>query len=69
MAEPGCAVCHCATQAEDRFFQAALYERVVEVPLRERLRETGGFCARHAQALLAYRDPLATAILYGDLLR
>ncbi len=69
MAEPGCAVCHCATQAEDRFFRAALYERVVEVPFRERLRETGGFCARHAQALLAYRDPLATAILYGDLLR
>jgi hypothetical protein len=64
----GCAVCRCEAQAEERFFDALFYENVNDVALRARLRAGNGFCERHAMVLVAYREPLATAILYADLL-
>lgn len=64
----GCAVCRYVAQSERRFFDSLFYENINDVPLRARLRAGNGFCERHIATLLSYRDPLATAILYGDLL-
>ena len=64
LAEPGCAICRYAGQAEERFFGALLYEGVLSPATAERMRDSNGFCGRHAQALLSWRNPMATAILY-----
>ncbi len=68
LAEPGCAVCQTMAQAERRYFGSLLYENVLSPPVHVRLRASNGFCGRHLETLVALRDPMATAILYGGVL-
>ncbi len=68
LTEPGCAVCRVMAQAEHRYFDALLYENVLSPPVHARLRAGSGFCGRHLETLMAMRDPMATAILYGAIL-
>lgn len=69
LSQPGCAICSCVGQSRRRFLEDLMYENVNDVGLRDRLRKGGGFCLRHVRALLDRKQPLGTAILYGDLLR
>lgn len=66
---PECAVCRCGAQAEQRYFDALLYENVVSTVTAARMRASNGFCTRHIETLLSYRDPMGTAILYGYILQ
>ncbi len=70
----GCPVCRSRTDAEARFLDAWLYERVQDVRTRRQLDETRGLCGPHIHALLAADRAragggLGTAILYEAMLR
>jgi hypothetical protein len=66
---PGCAVCRAVRQSADRYFSWLLYEGANDPEVHARLEAGGAFCAAHAGALAERRDPLATALIYGNLLR
>ncbi|NPV48958.1 MAG: hypothetical protein HPY69_18610 [Armatimonadetes bacterium] len=66
---PGCPVCRLADRAEHRFLEVLFYEHINDGHVRARLRETGGFCRRHTQAILEAGDALGSSLLFGDLLR
>lgn len=70
--EPGCPVCHIATDTAKRYIASLLWESVTDVDTRRRLRAAHGFCRRHAimAARVAADKAQATgmAIIYGDLL-
>jgi hypothetical protein len=69
LAQPGCAICRYAAQAEQRYFDTLLYERVLSPAVAQRMRASNGLCGRHLETLLAWRNPLATAILYQYVLQ
>jgi hypothetical protein len=68
LSQPGCAICRYMAQSEHRYFDTLLYEEVTSPATEQRLRASVGFCPRHLRTLLAWRDPLATAILYKPIL-
>lgn len=64
-----CPICRLLNQAANDFIGAFLYENVNDPGLRQRLRNSKGLCSAHAWLLHSYGEPLAHAIIYGDLLQ
>lgn len=63
-----CPVCSYVAQAMDRRVDAFLYELVNDPPMRERIRDAGGFCRRHSALIARHADALGTAIVMKDVL-
>ena len=69
LAARGCALCRLALKASDSYINALLYEGVIDVPIREELRNARGLCYRHAWRMAARRGSvLGTAIIYRDVI-
>ncbi|MCU0501229.1 MAG: DUF6062 family protein [Anaerolineae bacterium] len=65
----GCAICRLARKASDRYINALLYEGVVDVDLRQKLRDARGPCYVHAWRMAGRRGAvLGTAIVYRDVI-
>jgi hypothetical protein len=65
----GCALCRLARKASESYINALLYEGVVDVPIREELRNSRGLCHRHAWQMAGRRGSvLGTAVIYRDVL-
>lgn len=65
----GCAVCRLACRASDSYINALLYEGVVDVDLRQKLRDARGPCYVHAWRMAHKRGSvLGTAIIYRDVI-
>ncbi len=65
----GCAICRLARRAGDRYINALLYEGVVDVDLRQKLRDARGPCHTHAWRMAHRRGSvLGTAIVYRDVI-
>jgi Family of unknown function (DUF6062) len=63
----GCALCRLARKASDSYVNALLYEGVIDVPIRDELRNARGLCYRHAWRMTGKRGSvLGTAIIYRD---
>ncbi|MFN8620149.1 MAG: hypothetical protein U0869_05315 [Chloroflexota bacterium] len=74
LGRPGCPACRGRLDAEARFLDAWLYERVQDVRTRRELDESRGLCDAHIHGLLAADREragggLGTAILYESMLR
>lgn len=61
--KPGCPICDIVNERIDRYIDGMLFEHISDRVFRAQYREAGGFCNRHSEALLSYRDGLAVAIL------
>lgn len=65
----GCAVCRLARRASDRYINALLYEGVIDVDLRQTLRNARGPCRTHAWRMAHRRGSvLGVAIVYRDII-
>ena len=65
----GCALCRLARKASDSYINALLHEGVVDVPIRDELRNARGPCYRHAWQMAAKRGSvLGTAVIYRDVI-
>src|SRR5512137_684989 len=65
----GCAIFRLARKASDRYINALLYEGVVDVDLRQKLRDARGPCYVHAWRMASRRGAvLGTAIVYRDVI-
>lgn len=68
LGRPGCPICRLAARRALRFLDAYCYEHVNDDDLRALIRNSRGFCRRHATDFLNQLDTLAAAITYRDLL-
>ena len=67
--DEGCAICRLARKASDSYINALLYEGVVDVDLRQKLRDARGLCYVHAWRMANKRGSvLGTAIVYRDVI-
>jgi hypothetical protein len=63
----GCALCRLARKSSESYLNALLYEGVIDVPIREQLRNARGPCYRHAWQMAGKRGSvLGTALIYRD---
>jgi hypothetical protein len=67
--QPECPVCRLAGNDVKRYLDIVLYEMVTNIESREQLRNSRGFCNRHAWQLLDRRDPLGINLIYVDILK
>ena len=67
MKKPGCFMCRLVNEAVAHYLDTLLYENVNDVGVRKSLRESNGFCPKHAWLLCDQGDPLGHSIIYGDL--
>jgi len=68
LAQEGCALCHLAQRAVERFLDNLLYENVNDPGVRRDVRQARGFCNLHAWQLRDQRGALGIAILHRDVL-
>lgn len=66
--EEGCPVCRLAAAAVTRYFGVLNYEAAGDPGVRLKLRDSHGFCARHAHQLVEETHVLATATIYAEIL-
>ena len=59
----GCPICNLVNERIARYIDGMLFEHISDRTFRRQYREAGGFCNRHSETLLSYRDGLAVAIL------
>jgi len=64
----GCPICIVVGRNTERLIDALLYERVTDPATRHRLRQSLGFCNRHAWQVRAGGNVLGQTILYEDLM-
>jgi hypothetical protein len=64
-----CPLCTLESESLRRYVDAFLYEGVNDPGIRAGLILSKGYCARHAELLLSFRNGLGTAILYRDQVR
>jgi hypothetical protein len=64
----GCPICLVVDRNTERLIDALLYERVNDPLTRRRLRQSLGFCNRHAWQVRASGDVLGQTIVYEDLM-
>jgi hypothetical protein len=64
----GCPICILINQNTTRLIDDLLYERVNDSLTRDRIRESFGFCNRHAWQLQTAGDVSGHSIIYADLL-
>ncbi|MEW5867147.1 MAG: DUF6062 family protein [Bacillota bacterium] len=67
MRKPGCFICRLISETVTRYLDTILYENVNDVGVRRSLRESNGFCPKHAWLLCDQGDLLGHSIIYGDL--
>lgn len=63
-----CPVCRLVEREMRRHVDRLFFDRVNDIPTRERIRASGGFCRRHTRLILRQADALGTAIIYRDVL-
>lgn len=61
-----CALCEMRENSTSRYLESLLYESVNDAGVRSRLVKSWGFCRRHAEKLLEFRDALGISLLYQD---
>lgn len=68
--QSGCPVCRVEQAAVERYLSNLLFESVNDVPTRERLRASLGFCREHAQLAVEKNlgNALGFAIIYQDVI-
>jgi hypothetical protein len=64
-----CAFCGAVRHQGARYLEGVANDGVNDVPLRQRLARTGGYCARHCRWLASHASMLSVAILFEDFLR
>lgn len=64
----GCPICIVINQNTTRLIDDLLYERVNDPITRKRIRESLGFCSRHAWQVQEAGDVLGHSIIYADIL-
>lgn len=62
----GCPLCAIEAESTKRYLEGLLYESVNDPGVRRGLRESRGYCPRHAHILAGFKSGLGTAILYRD---
>jgi hypothetical protein len=67
-ARPQCPLCSIVADRAAKYLDNLLFEHITDRPFRAAFRAAGGFCPEHAGDLAGYRDGLAVAILYRDIL-
>lgn len=69
LAKSGCAVCAIVARTRWRYLDSLAYENVNDPGVRAKLRESFGFCTRHAWYFVdTVREVFGAAIIYRDLL-
>ena len=68
--QPGCPVCRVEQAMIERYVGSLLFESVNDIPTRERLRASLGFCREHAQLAVDKNlgNALGFAIIYQDVI-
>lgn len=64
-----CPICELMSDRIRKSMDSFLYEAVNDSVLRDKIKRSGGFCSCHAHMLADMGDPLAHALIYGDLIR
>ena len=66
----GCPICRLEQRAVERYLDSLFYESVNDPKLRERLRDSLGFCREHAWLAIDKRlgNALGFAIIYRDVI-
>ncbi|MEO0080801.1 MAG: DUF6062 family protein [candidate division WOR-3 bacterium] len=65
----GCPICHLVSRHTTRWIDTLLYERVNDPGTRDQLRESLGFCNRHAWLVRSAGDVVGQTIIYEDLMK
>ncbi|HVA90089.1 MAG TPA: hypothetical protein VNL71_09620, partial [Chloroflexota bacterium] len=69
LGKPGCAVCAIVARTRWRYLDSLAYENVNDPGVRANLRESFGFCTRHAWYFVdTVHEVFGAAIIYRDLL-
>jgi len=69
LAKPGCAICALVARTRWRYLDSLAYENVNDPGIRAKLRESFGFCNRHAWYFVEnVREVFGAAIIYRDIL-
>lgn len=68
--QAGCPICRLIQQAVSQYFDSLFYESVNDIPIREKLRGSLGFCSLHTRQVLETEaaDALGVSIIYHDIL-
>ncbi len=67
--EQGCPICFVVKKNAQKFMDDFLYESVNDPGLRKEIKESAGFCNRHAWQLHKSGDGFGLGIVYEDLMR
>jgi len=67
--ERGCPVCFVIKKNVQKYMDDFLYESVNDPGLRKQIKESVGFCNRHAWQLQKFGDGFGLGIVYEDLMR
>lgn len=68
--DPGrCPICGFVTQAIRQHIDSLFYEMVNDIPTREAIRKSAGFCRPHSLLVAEQADALGTALIYADVLK
>jgi len=62
-----CPICFHLRYQEKQYLENIFYENVNDPPLRQKLRESPGFCDGHIRLILEMGDALGLAIIAGDI--
>ncbi|HHF98828.1 MAG TPA: hypothetical protein ENL39_05010 [Candidatus Aerophobetes bacterium] len=65
--EESCPICSLVEKSESRYITSLFYELVNDYKVRERLRNSYGFCPEHARLARKLGNPLGIAIIYEDI--
>jgi hypothetical protein len=66
--EKGCCICFLLKKTIDKLMNDFLYEQVNDFWVRNKIRESLGFCSLHAWQLQKLGDPLCSSAIYEDLM-
>ncbi len=69
LALPGCAICHLKADAADRFLDGLLWESVNDPGLRDKIRQSRGFCHQHAWRMVHNGASLGATIIMRDVMQ
>ena len=67
--EQGCPVCFVIKKNAQKFMDNFLYESVNDPGIRKQIKESVGFCNRHAWQLQKFGDGFGLGIVYEDIMR
>lgn len=64
-----CPICSFVAIAIRRHIESLFYEMVNDIPTREAIRKSAGFCKPHSLLVAEQADALGTSLIYGDVLK